>query len=473
MWDKGVLDRLPSECDGVGKETIVAYRGAYRWIPSFERLHLDKLDKKPARLREHGVYLITGGLGGIGSELAAYLAKFVHAKLVLLSRKELPEREKWNDWLADHDEQDLISRRIKKIQSLEASGAEVMTFSAEVEDEARMKSIVKEVLSRLGRINGVIHSAGIPGGGIIQSKDPESAAQVLRSKVIGTRVLERVLSGIDPDFMVLCSSLASILGGMGQADYCAANSFLDSFARYRTLSGKGFTVSINWNAWKETGMAVDTSVPDHMKPDREDRLKRLGISNKEGTEIFLRILGRCNEPQIAVSREDLSKSLEDKERIKEPEKELSEHEKVKQRLSILLKSHPRPHLSNEYVQPRNETEQIIANIWQGQLGIDRVGIHDNFFELGGDSLSAIQVIAKAREANLKLTPAQIFKHQTIAELVLQLDQGKEITSIEGPQLPKERENKHKPSDFSAVNLNQKDLDIITKRMMQNKKGRPE
>ena len=95
---------------------MVAYRGQYRWIGSYEQLHLDALDKKPARLREHGVYLITGGLGGIGSELAAYLAKFVHAKLVLLSRKELPDREKWDDWLASHDEQDLICRRIKKIQ---------------------------------------------------------------------------------------------------------------------------------------------------------------------------------------------------------------------------------------------------------------------------------------------------------------------------------------------------------------------
>jgi acyl transferase domain-containing protein/acyl carrier protein len=470
LWDKGLLDRLLTECDGAGNETVVAYRGRYRWIGSYDRIRLDALDKKPARLREHGVYMITGGLGGIGSALAAYLAGIVHAKLVLLSRKKLPDRENWDDWLAAQDKQNLISRRIKKIRSLEASGVEVMVFSAELEDEARMKSVVKKVLSRWGRIDGVIHSAGIPGGGIIQKKEPKSAAQVLSSKVIGTRVLERVLSGLNLDFMVLCSSLASILGGIGQADYCAANAFLDSFARYRTLTGKGLTTSINWNAWKETGMAVDTLVPDHRKSSREDRLERFGISDEEGTEIFSRILDRCNEPQVAVSKEDLSKSLEEKERIKEPAKETLEHQQVKPKGSVSLSSHPRPHLSTEYIRPRNDTEKIIANIWQEQLGIDRVGIHDNFFELGGDSLSAIQVISKAREANIRLTPAQIFKYQTIAELALQLDQGRETSSIEHPDLPREERTGHKPSDFSAVTLSRKDLDTITKRMRQKRKG---
>jgi aryl carrier-like protein len=78
--------------------------------------------------------------------------------------------------------------------------------------------------------------------------------------------------------------------------------------------------------------------------------------------------------------------------------------------------YPRPTLSTEYEAPRNDPERALASIWQNMLGVEKVGIHDNFFELGGDSLLNVQVTAEARRAGVRLTPKQVFEHQTIAEL---------------------------------------------------------
>jgi aryl carrier-like protein len=79
-------------------------------------------------------------------------------------------------------------------------------------------------------------------------------------------------------------------------------------------------------------------------------------------------------------------------------------------------AHPRGNLSSEYEAPRNDIERLLADIWQQMLGVDRVGIHDNFFELGGDSLLNIQLTATVNRAGVRMTPKQIFEHQTIAEL---------------------------------------------------------
>jgi len=76
----------------------------------------------------------------------------------------------------------------------------------------------------------------------------------------------------------------------------------------------------------------------------------------------------------------------------------------------------RPELDRAYVEPRTDAEMVLANIWREVLGIDRIGVFDNFFELGGDSILGIQIVGKANQANIRLTPRQLFQYQTIADL---------------------------------------------------------
>jgi acyl transferase domain-containing protein len=237
---------------------VVAYRGRHRWVQDFEPLRLDA-PETPVHLRDRGVYLITGGMGGMGLELAEYLASAVHARLILVGRTPLPAREEWDEWVATHDEADEVSFRIQKVRAIEAAGGEVLVATADVANEEQMKTVVEQARSQFGEINGVVHAAGVAGGGIIQLKTSSMAGNVLAPKVTGTRVLDQVLQNAPLDFFLMCSSRSSVLGGFGNVDYCAANAYLDAFAHYKRQQQGALTVSIDWDAWQSVGMLVKTA----------------------------------------------------------------------------------------------------------------------------------------------------------------------------------------------------------------------
>jgi len=402
-----LIDQLIAELTTPQSDSGVAYRGNYRWVQTFEPIRLDETITKRTRLREGGVYLITGGLGGIGLVLAEYLAQTVRAKLILIGRSAFPEKEEWEKWLATHDERNEITQKIRKVQALEELGAEVLVKSADVANLEQMQALLRKAYDHFGEIHGVIHSAGIGGGGVIQRQTPEMVASTFAPKVRGTQVLDLMFKDVQLDFLVLCSSQVSMLGGLGRVDYCAANAFLDAFA-YRNASRTGpFTVSINWDTWREVGMSVD-AVKNLDDLEREEVLKQ-GLLNQEGVDALTRILS-SNLPQVVVSAQDFQSRIE--QGFVE-----SIESSIREKLESLSKpAHPRPQLKNSFVAPRNEVEQTLTDIWQQLLGIEPVGIQDNFFELGGDSVLSIQLIARCNQAGLQLTPKQVFEHQTIAEL---------------------------------------------------------
>ena len=144
---------------------------------------------------------------------------------------------------------------------MEADGAEVLALGADAADAERMREVVRLARERFGRIDGVIHAAGISPGGIIEAKTPDAAARVLAPKVQGTRVLEELFGEERLDFLALFSSLSSVTGAFGQVDYCAANAFLDAFAHYHSSRYGTPTVAVNWDTWREVGMAVKAATP--------------------------------------------------------------------------------------------------------------------------------------------------------------------------------------------------------------------
>lgn len=428
--DVRLADQLIAELTLEAYDKVVAYRGRHRWVQTFEAVRLNKpaLDTAP-RLREGGVYLITGGMGGIGLTIAEHLARSVRAKLVLVGRSPLPKREEWEHVLASADERDEAARKIRKVLELENSGAEVMVASADVADHDAMRDVVKRVVERFGTINGVVHSAGIAGGRMIQLQTEDVASRVLAPKTLGTLVLDRVLKDFELDFLVLCSSLSALHGALGQTDYCSANAFLDAFAHYanqRDASQR--VVSVNWDTWQEVGMAVNTVVPREMEAMRAESLKQ-GIKPEEGADALMRIL-RTGLPQVAVSTTDLQALLEVSEPATEAVRETeSGPEKHAQAL------HERPRLRSQYVAPHNQTEQSIASIWQELLGVEQVGVDDNFFELGGHSLLAVQLTSRLRAAfNIELTMRNLFDSPTIAELAQIIEQSRQATDEDTNQI---------------------------------------
>ena len=418
------LDGMLADLLGHPRETFVAYRRGRRWIQTAEALRLDAAPDGPQpRLRDGGTYLITGGFGGIGLVLAEYLAATHKARLVLTGRRALPPRDEWPALEARQGDPATL-RRIAAVRRLESLGADVLVGEADSTDEARMRDVVAQARARFGRVDGVIHAAGIAGGGMIQLKKLEVAAAVLAPKVLGTRILGRIFHDQPLDFMLLCSSLAAIVGGVGQVDYCGANSFLDAFARQHYMETGTWTVAVNWNAWREVGMAVDTNVPEDLRDSLKGAMLSAGISNEQGVDAFRRILAHSTERQVALAPNDLAllgiaATLPDDQKVSAAPVSVADEGQQAEAFTSASQagSHSRPSLQTPYVAPRTDAEERICAVWQDLLGIDRVGVNDNFFELGGHSLLAIRVMGLINERlKTDIPVARLYDGLTVAFL---------------------------------------------------------
>jgi acyl transferase domain-containing protein/acyl carrier protein len=405
-------------------DAVVAYRGGHRWVHSLEATPLEPADGN-LPLERRGVYLITGGLGGIGLALARHLAERWQARLVLTGRSAVPPREEWEARLESSD--DATRKRIRDLLDLEARGAEVLYLCADVARVGDVQAAVRAAHARFGPLQGLVHAAGVAGGGVIPLKDPAAAARVMASKVQGTLVLEAELGGEPLDFVLLCSSTAALLGGFGQIDYCGANCFLDAFARRAGSPWAGRVVSVNWDAWKEVGMAVNTPVSGPLQVLRDFQLK-LGISAGEGVDAFNRILA-TRLSQVAVFTMDLRPSLARQALGRAPAVPLA---------SVAAAADSGPAAAAGVAEPAaegeglgGELERLVAQSWETVLGRRNIGPDDNFFELGGDSLTALQAIAalKARLGR-EIPIVKFYESPTVAQLAKALAPEREETAEE-------------------------------------------
>ncbi|MDK2599339.1 SDR family NAD(P)-dependent oxidoreductase [Bacillus stercoris] len=199
-WPEMISYELKKEDD----QPIVAYRGNSRWIRQAKQPGKQNEIDMAGNLRHKGVYIITGGLGGIGLSLASHLAETVQAKLVLLSRTGLPDKLRAND--------DAI-KKLKAVEELEKAGAEVLVLQADISDEAELQKALQTAESRFGQaIHGVIHAAGIPDGKVIHARTLDDERQMAKAKITGTALLRKALKNKQPDFFFICSSLVSFLG---------------------------------------------------------------------------------------------------------------------------------------------------------------------------------------------------------------------------------------------------------------------
>jgi len=410
--EQRLLEQMLAEILSKTDDRAIAYRGKHRWLPSYEPVHLEQAKaKKRSLLKQQGNYLITGGLGGIGLTLAEYLGKNFSANLILISRSAFPEPKDWTEWLESHDAGDETSLKIQALQTLENQGARLWIAQADAANLQQMQDVVAKADERFGPIHGVIHAAGLPGGGVIQRKTPEIAASILAPKVDGSVVLHTLFKDAKLDFVLLCSSLSAIFEAFGQVDYCAANAFLDAYANYLRAQGMP-AISLNWDLWREVGMAVKTATPDSLRERREQEM-RIGITPEEGREVF-RLVMECALTRLVVSTQKLETRLEQAKAadfiVPEPNKADS-----------AMRMHSRPELSSPLTLPRSNIELSLANIWQKLLGIEPIGVLDDFFELGGDSLLAIGLISKIKEKlNKELSTASLYQASTVEKQAILL-----------------------------------------------------
>lgn len=412
--------QILAETQTESSDLIVAYRGARRWVQTIEPTPLQASPGRPPRVRHGGVFLITGGLGGIGLALAEHLARTAQAKLVLVGRSAFPERADWAEWLASQAETDATGRTIRQLQGLEAHGAEVLVASADVTDAGQLRAVVAQATARFGALHGVVHAAGVAGGGVIQLKTPAMIERVLAPKTHGLMALEAACRDIPLDFMLLCSSLTSMVGELGQADYAAANAYLDAFAHWQAARNGTFTVTVNWDTWQEVGMAVKTEVPPEMLAMHEQMLQS-GILPGEGVQLFDRILAQSTAPQVLVSTRDLPTRIST---LHAMTRAMLVEAQEQARALANRSGHARPALATAFVAPRNQFEEQVAAVWQQVLGLEQVGVHDSFFDLGGHSLLITQLTNKLHQTyQVELSIRSLFDSPTVAGMAQVIEQG--------------------------------------------------
>jgi len=403
-----LINQLMAELTAQSSDLIIAYRGRHRWVQTSEPAQLKEVEEETTRLREGGIYLIAGELvGSLGLVFAEHLAQTVQAKLILIGNIGLPQRNEWSQWLATHEEHDIICRDIRKILALEELGAELLIIEADVANVEQMQAGINQAYEYFGQIHGVFYATPMSNEksafSIQEIGRTESESQ-FHAKVYGLYVLEKVLQGRDIDFYLLQSSLSSIVGGLGLVAYSAANLFIDAFVNKRNQTSSIPWFNVNWDAVKyEEEQEKDTGLGA--------TLAELAIKPKEVWDVSRRVLSMGSAGQFIVSPGDLQARLNTwikREYLHNTDNSQED----------TLSQHSRPNLQTAYVAPSNEIEQTIANIWRELLGVEQVGIHDNFFELGGHSLLAVQVTSRLREVFQAEVPLQsiLFDAPTVAGL---------------------------------------------------------
>ncbi|AJP05474.1 peptide synthetase [Streptomyces cyaneogriseus subsp. noncyanogenus] len=227
-----------------GPEPEVRHRDGRRQVGRWEETAPGLAAAAP--WRDGGVYLITGGAGGLGLIVAGDIAASVrHATVVLTGRSPLSDD------------------RRRRLEELRAAGLTVDHQRADVGDRESVARVLAHVADRYGPLTGIVHSAGVTDDGLLLRKTPETLARVLAPKVAGLVNLDELTREQPLETFVCFSSIAAAFGNPGQADYAAANAFMDAYAVYRNRLVEaglrhGRTVSVDWPLWDEGGMGGDT-----------------------------------------------------------------------------------------------------------------------------------------------------------------------------------------------------------------------
>jgi acyl transferase domain-containing protein/SAM-dependent methyltransferase/acyl carrier protein len=309
---------------------------------------------------------------------------------------------------------DETARRIARVRAIEASGAEVLVLAGDVADPADLAAAVALTERRFGPVHGVIHAAMDMRSGALQIKDDDVLDAELRPKIDGALAIREVFANRPPlDFLVHCSSTTALTGGFGDFGYCAANAFLDALAP--RLARDGFApktvVAINWDRWQGVGFARDyerwhqrmtgNALTGGMNPETAlDGLARVLSSGP----LFQVVIGAA---RAAPARPSATPAVD---------------AAVRPHAVVVTGAHPRPALATPWRAPASGGEGLIARTWELVLNLSGIGADDDFSELGGDSLIAIQVASRLRDATgLDLPVRLLFEAPTPAVLARRID----------------------------------------------------
>jgi len=456
---------LINEISHADTESEIAYRNGVRMKSCLS--NIDMLAEKPGKLalKVGGLYLITGGLGGVGGYLAQRLMSQFGAKLLLLGRTELPERSLWESY---GRKEDRVAERIRAYESIESvgrkTGGEFVYHAADISNLQQIETAISNAESKWGiPLCGIFHLAGdlniahhweTAESHRISSEGKDAFEAMFKAKTYGTWNLFQIAKQRPEAMFVGFSSVISELGGSTFGAYCAGNSFLEGCCHYHNQILPQEVFSFSWSMWEGMGMNKDN--PRYaqqaafsmgnmiMEPEagwnsllaglcRKDREMLIGL-NGFNSHIRSRL---DKQPQIpkklnlyltTPSGGQLTDDL--RERIKLVIQD-SEHPLEIIRVNTIpvledgsvdiesLQRYGRDQAmaTMAFAAPKTDTEKKIAEIWKEVLGVHKIRVDINFFDSGGTSIQLAQVNGQLKavfKRNISMT--DLFQFPTISSL---------------------------------------------------------
>ncbi len=354
-------------------------------------LKIESMQKEaPPIWKNEGVYLITGGLGGLGLILAKEIGiKTKGVRLILAGRSKITENKE------------------NFIKELESMGVKAEYRAMDAANKKEAASLIGNIREEYGCLNGIIHCAGIIKDSFIIKKTIEEFLEVLAPKVEGLINLDEMTKDMNLDFVILFSSIAGAFGNIGQADYACGNAFMDRYAEYRNLlvsqkKRRGKTVSINWPLWAEGGMKLD----DETKKMMLGKWALVPLKTENGIKAMYRSYD-LNKSEIIVLEGDINKI--DNIFIKNETNDIPED------LSY-------PETKESFVIDKEIPEEKAINYFKRRLSevmklsFDKIRDEEEFEKYGIDSVMVMQLTSKLEESFGVLSKTLFFEYRTLKEI---------------------------------------------------------
>jgi len=450
-------DALADELETCGNEPEVAYRRGERLVSCVENAQLLASVRARPPVRKGGLYMITGGLGGVGTAIARYLMERFDARLILIGRGARPEADPLGE-RAGHSAS-AADRRSENYRFLQSVGGDFRYEPADVSDPASLRDVVARAEQRWGQnLDGIFHLASV---GVwsdfkrhrLVNEQPDAFEHMFRAKVDGTWCLANLLEDRPDADLVVFSSVFGVFGAATYGAYAAANAFLEPYIRSLRRRGRR-AYCFHWSMWENFGMTAESRFATR---SAAESLGYGVISPETGFYSLLAGIGR-DEPALIVGADAATPAVRARMRTDADACQeviacysgsadpgavdvapIRVHDEfgtlvvpALERVGRiprtndgavdwpqLLKADRSPTSRAEERQGRTPLESRLAEIWSEVLGAPAVGNADNFFAMGGDSIRAAVVVNRIQETlGASIPMVTLFKNPTVGELAV-------------------------------------------------------
>ncbi len=386
--DSGLISNIIADSQ-TPESAQIRYQGGTRQVLVWQQADTGPVDTV-IPWKDNGVYLITGGCGGLGLLFARQIAaQSKHATVVLSGRSELNEQKQ------------------AQLNQLSASGLTVEYRQLDVGKQQDVHVLIAELTASHGRIDGILHCAGLLKDNFIVKKSADEFVDVLSPKVAGTVALDNATAELDLDFFVLFSSAAGAWGSAGQADYAAANAFMDAYAEYRNRlvsagQRQGHAVAINWPLWADGGMQMEDGALAMMRQNTG----MTPLSTVNGFDAFNRIIasGAAQSLVLQGALPRIRQLLQTSAPV------------VNTEMPVQVNNEDSLSIDTEQLRQkiRQMLLQFIAKLMKFEP--EDLDVESEFSDYGFDSITLTDFANKLNQQyRLELTPTVFFEYSTIAE----------------------------------------------------------